>query len=105
MERDYSRQIHFETYVYWKFRQLPDHFVKASDHYDKMLEDNEWFLPREGKFVALMVFDDRQIIERMGDDRDELISSIYREFGYLPIFTTKVTREKQIAWLGPRAYR
>ena len=90
-------QIHVEGLEWIYSGKLPNHIQAASRDFQRLLEDDRWYGEHEGKYVALLNGGEIE-----DEDLDALLKKAYEKWGYRPIFTALVTREKKVRTLRPR---
>lgn len=95
-------EIHPEALEYWKNGKLPEHFRYAQEYYQMQLKDDNWYRDNEGMYVAIMAKNPVEAEVKVHKDLDELLKIAYKEWGYRPIFTAQVSKEKVVSTIRPR---
>ena len=92
---------HPESIEYINTGKLPAHFSEARRFFrEDLLPNNEWYTTNQNKYVAIL---GEEIL--VDDDPDALLQRAYEQWGKRPIYTAKVTRERKVVKIRPRAIR
>lgn len=79
-----------EVSEYRRSGKLPEHYLTGRNAFEAYLRDDQWYSLNEGKYIAVFGSKD----EIVGKDAGEVMAEAFARWGYRPIFSAQVTREK-----------